>query len=125
MFKPFSFLFFVAVMCWIGAILITTQPQARMDRACSPISVLGVAVEAGAGLVNEDVARTARAWFETGTYGCKHVVWSVFYRDAWMRAQQLQAEIEAGNRDAERDRSKGRDVAHADSPASASRSLAE
>lgn len=97
MFKPFSFIFFVAVMVWIGAILITTEPQSRMGRACVPISATGVAAEAAMGLVNQDWGTATAKVFETWDFGCKHVIWSVFYKNDYMRNQQLQAEIEASN----------------------------
>lgn len=95
MFKPFSFLFFVAVMVWIGSILITTEPQSRMGRACVPISATGVAVEAAMGLVNQEWGAATASVFQTWDFGCKHVIWSVFYKDDYMRNHQLQLEIEA------------------------------
>lgn len=108
MLKPFSFIFFVVVMLWVGSIFLTTQPQLRMERACAPVRITGTAFEAGMTLVSQEAGAQTRRVFDTGTYACKHVVWSIFYKEDWMHAKQLQQEIE-GRTDVQQDEGDGGD----------------
>ena len=94
MFKPFALFFFVLICVWLGSILITTDPQKRMERSCSPIVLTGNVTAAGVELVSENLAASTRTGFEAANYACMHIVWSVAYKDQWMKAEQLRQEIE-------------------------------
>lgn len=83
MFKPFAFIFFILIMVWCGAILITTSAQERMNRACIPIDYTGKASSAAMLLINDDWSVSTQQIFEKWSYGCKFVIWRLFYEDTW------------------------------------------
>ena len=86
MLKPFSLLFFVAVMAWFGAIFLPSDPQVRMDRTCIPVSYIDKGATAAMQLVDAGWGEGTHEFFENIHYGCRFVVWRVFYEDAWNRA---------------------------------------
>ena len=98
MFKPFSILFFIASMIWFGSILITTDPQARMDRTCIPVDYAKRATTAGLLLVNDEWSQESDKLFDKWLYGCKFVIWRMFYESDWDKS------TEAEKRNAIRDR---------------------
>lgn len=91
MLKPFSLIFFVAVMIWVGSILVTTKPTERMDRGCFPMEVLDRTLTSGLLLVNASWAPGGHELFQSWTAGCKFVVWKIFYESDWMEQNDLQA----------------------------------
>lgn len=98
MLKPFSILFFIASMVWFGAILITTDPQSRMDRTCVPVEYAKRASTAALLLVNDEWAQGSDKMFNELLYGCRFVIWRMFYESDWDKS------TEAEKRNAIRDR---------------------
>lgn len=91
MLKPFSLIFFVVVMIWVGSILVTTKPTERMDRGCFPMEVLDRTLTSGLLLVNASWAPGGHELFQSWTAGCKFVVWKIFYESEWMDQNQINA----------------------------------
>lgn len=85
MWKPFSMIFFVLCMVWFGSILVTTDPQLRMDRACVPIHYMDKAGTSAMTLVDKGWGETTNKFFQDFHYGCRFVVWRVFYEEDWQR----------------------------------------
>lgn len=90
MFKPFSILFFIASMIWFGSILITTDPQARMDRTCIPVDYAKRATTAGLLLVNDEWSQESDKLFDKWLYGCKFVIWRMFYENDWNKSSDTE-----------------------------------
>ena len=90
MFKPFSILFFIASMVWFGSILITTDPQARMDRTCIPVDYAKRATTAGMLLVNDEWSQESDKLFDKWLYGCKFVIWRMFYENDWNKSTEAE-----------------------------------
>jgi len=88
MLKPFSLIFFILVMAWIGAIFVSSDPQVRMDRTCVPVEYMDKAGTGGMQLVDPVWGQATHKFFENMQYGCRFVVWRVFYEDEWKKAQQ-------------------------------------
>jgi hypothetical protein len=93
-FKPFSLIFFILVLAWLGSIFITSNPETRMDRTCVPIKYMDKAGTAGMQLFNADWGLPTHEFFEKVNYGCRFIVWRVFYADDWNKAQAQQQELE-------------------------------
>lgn len=89
MLKPFSLIFFVAVMVWLGSIFITTDPQERMDRSCVPVQVTDKAATAAMQLIDTGWGQATHQMFQNLHYGCRFVIWRVFYEDDWNRLKAL------------------------------------
>jgi len=87
MLKPFGVAFFVLCMVWFGAILITTDPQERIDRACTPVLLADRAMSSSMQLINESWGVSTHNAFEDVHFGCRFVVWRVFYEQDWNKAQ--------------------------------------
>lgn len=92
MLKPFSLIFFIMVMAWIGAIFISSDPQVRMDRTCVPVEYMDKAGTGGMQLVDPTWGQATHKFFENMQYGCRFVVWRMFYEEDWKRAQQTQVQ---------------------------------
>ena len=90
MLKPFRLIFFVLIMAWFGSIFVTTDPQVRMDRTCVPVEYMDRAGTAGMQLVDASWGAATHQFFQNMHYGCRFVVWRVFYEEDWNRATQQQ-----------------------------------
>ncbi len=86
MFKPFALFFFVINLVWAGAILITTDPHARLHRAALPIALTGKATVAVVVQVEPDWAAPVYNFFLKTEHGFKYMLWSVFYEEEWRAA---------------------------------------
>jgi len=94
MFKPISIAFFIAFFVWIGAILFTTKAETRMARACIPVEWSGNGLASITKLVNIDLGLTVDHYGKTWTWGCRYVLWDLFYKNDWMKEQEAtQADI--------------------------------
>ncbi len=81
--KPISWIFGVLVLLWVLTILSTTDPQARIDRTCLPVGFLDRFASAAVALADPDWGSTTHRVMQEGHYGCRLVVWRVFYEDDW------------------------------------------
>lgn len=88
MFKPFSLVFFIAVLAWIGSVLITTDPQKRIDRFCVPVEYTDRAATSGMQLLDASWGASTHKFFENIQYGCRFVVWKMFYEEEWNRSRE-------------------------------------
>ena len=79
MLKPFSMIFFILVMVWAGGILVSSDPNTRIERACVPVSYLDKAVVAVVQLVHEPFAMSTHRLMVRIEYGCQFTVWKTFY----------------------------------------------
>ena len=77
--KPFSMIFFVAVMVWMGSIFVSSSPTERIERACEPVALMDKVVVAIVQLVHEPYAQGTHQFMEDFQYGCKFTVWKAFY----------------------------------------------
>lgn len=81
MLKPFSMIFFIAVMVWIGGIFVTSDPRARIDRACLPVTFADSLLVAVVQVIHEPYAMGAHEMMLSIEYGCKFTVWKSFYEE--------------------------------------------
>lgn len=88
MLKPFSLIFFIVVMVWMGGIFVSTDPQVRMDRTCVPVEYMDKAGSGAMQLIDPGWGHATHKFFQNMQYGCRFVVWRVFYEEDWKRAQQ-------------------------------------
>lgn len=86
MLKPFSMIFFILVMVWMGGIFLTSNTQTRIERACSPVTVSDKIVVAMVQLVYEEWALDAHKMMLQMEYGCRYTVWKTFYEDVLDRS---------------------------------------
>lgn len=93
MFKPFAFFFFLAVCVWLASIFVSTDPQVRLNRSCAPVGLVGDTAVAAVELFSEPLAHSTRKAFAQAVFGCKHIVWTLAYKEDWMRMEQLGQEI--------------------------------
>ena len=96
MLKPFSLIFFILVMVWCGAILITSDAQKRIDRTCLPVEYADVGATAAMSLIDQGWGEGTHTFFARMHYGCRYVVWSMFYEKDWERYQRESAPAAAG-----------------------------
>lgn len=96
MFKPFSIAFFVLAFVWFGSILITTNPQSRMDRSCVPVTLMDKVASAGMQVLNDPWGESTHKFFERTHYACRYVVWKTFYEEDWNRAQSHDQDLQQG-----------------------------
>jgi hypothetical protein len=101
--------FFVACVAWFVAIFASTDPKVRMDRTCLPVEYSGRVGTSSMMLIKADWAAPTHEFFEGVNYGCKFVLWRMFYEESWNSAQpagQAPAAIstvnQASNQSAER-----------------------
>lgn len=81
MLKPFSMIFFIAVMVWIGGIFVTSDPRTRIDRACVPVTFADSLLVAVVQVIHEPYAMGAHEMMMSVEYGCKFTVWKTFYEE--------------------------------------------
>jgi hypothetical protein len=99
MLKPFSLIFFCLVLVWLGSIVVTSDPTERIDRSCSPLTIVDKAAVATALLLNEQLAAGTKRAMADWQYGCRFIVWKVFYEGDWqMHAAQAAAQDTAQQR---------------------------
>lgn len=79
--KPFSMLFFIVVMVWVGGIFLTTNPTTRIDRACSPVTFADRILVALVQVIHEPYALGTHEVMLSVEYACKFTVWKTFYED--------------------------------------------
>ena len=87
MWKPLSMAFFVVCVAWFISIFASTDPQVRMDRTCLPVEYSGRVGTSSMMLIKADWAPPTHEFFEGITYGCKFVLWRMFYEESWNSAQ--------------------------------------
>ena len=87
MWKPLSMAFFVVCVAWFISIFSSTDPQVRMDRTCLPVEYSGRVGTSSMMLIKADWAPPTHEFFEGVTYGCKFVLWRMFYEESWNSAQ--------------------------------------
>ena len=87
MWKPLSMAFFVACVAWFVAIFASTDPKVRMDRTCLPVEYSGRVGTSSMMLIKADWAAPTHEFFEGVNYGCKFVLWRMFYEESWNSAQ--------------------------------------
>ena len=66
-------------MVWIGGIFVTSDPRARIDRACLPVTFTDSILVAVVQVVHEPYAMGAHEMMLSVEYGCKFTVWKTFY----------------------------------------------
>lgn len=86
MLKPFSLVFFILVMAWLGAIFVTSDPQKRIERTCSPVEYVDKAASSGMQLVDAAWGSSTHNFFVNAHYGCRFVVWRMFYEEEWQKS---------------------------------------
>jgi hypothetical protein len=79
--KPFSMIFFIAVMVWIGSIFVTSDPQTRIERACVPATFADKVLVAVVQVIHEPYAMGAHEMMLAVEYGCRFTVWKTFYEE--------------------------------------------
>lgn len=89
MLKPFSMIFFIAVMVWVGGIFITSDPRTRIDRACLPVTYADSMLVAVVQVIHEPYAMGAHQMMLAVEYGCKFTVWKTFYEK-----RELESKVE-------------------------------
>lgn len=83
MFRPFAMFFFILTVVWAGAIMVTTDPYARLHRAALPIALLGRATVAAVVQVEPEWAAPVYNFFLKTEHGFQYMLWSVFYEEEW------------------------------------------
>lgn len=79
--------FFVACVAWFVAIFASTDPKVRMDRTCLPVEYSGRVGTSSMMLIKADWAAPTHEFFEGVNYGCKFVLWRMFYEESWNSVQ--------------------------------------
>jgi hypothetical protein len=87
MWQPLSMAFFVACVAWFISIFASTDPQVRMERTCLPLEYGGRIGTSSMMLIKADWAGPTNEFFEGVNYGCKFVIWRMFYEDSWNSAK--------------------------------------
>lgn len=77
--KPFAFIFYIAVMIWVGSIFIADGPLMRIQRTCSPIDWSGRVVSSIVALGSGEYEMATRVWFDNRTQDCRFVIWRQVY----------------------------------------------
>jgi hypothetical protein len=89
MWQPLSMAFFVACMAWFISIFASTDPQVRMERTCLPVEYSGRIGTSSMMLIKADWAGPTNEFFEGINYGCKFVIWRMFYEESWNSAKPV------------------------------------
>lgn len=77
--KPFATIFFIAVMVWVGSILISDGPLMRIQRTCAPVDWTGRAVSSLVALGSGEFEMATRLWFDARVQDCRFIVWRQVY----------------------------------------------
>lgn len=94
----FGFFISIAMSAWVILIFVVTNPQERMERTCAPVHWTGKVATSVSMLFNvsESALTSTSNAFDNATYGCKFVVWRLFYEEDFKAEQaERQREIEA------------------------------
>lgn len=86
--KPIATLFGLAVLSWIGYMVMATNPSARIDRACTPVRLGGSVVESVAALTAPTAAIKVREAFADFDYGCQYTIWRAVYEEDYVAAKR-------------------------------------
>ncbi len=68
-------------MVWIGGIFVTSDPRARIDRTCLPVTFADSLLVAVVQVIHEPYAMGAHEMMLSVEYGCKFTVWKTFYEE--------------------------------------------
>lgn len=90
MLKPFSLIFFILVMVWAGSILVTSDAHKRIDRTCIPVEYADIGATSAMTLVDQGWGDSTHRFFTRMHYGCRYVIWSMFYEREWKDYQNTQ-----------------------------------
>lgn len=85
--KEFWGLVFLAFVVWV---FVAGTPQSRIENACRPIGWVGNATTSMAALTFPAHQAAAQRWFDKFEYGCRFMIWRLFYQDAynkWLASQ--------------------------------------
>jgi hypothetical protein len=84
MFKPFSLLFFVAVITWVVRIFITTDGSERIVRTCQPIDLFGGVAVSATALIADQFTQNVEDVKNKWVYGCRYIVWRSVYEKEYL-----------------------------------------
>jgi hypothetical protein len=87
--KEFWGLLFLGFVFWIIA---ASSPQARIENGCRPVGWSGNVVTSLSALVLPAQQATVQSWFDKLEYGCRYLVWRLFYQEAyntWVKSSGL------------------------------------
>lgn len=73
---------FVAYFAWV---LSESDPNARIEKACSPVLGVGKVFVAGAEMSGGDLAGDVEDGFVWANSKCRYMVWRVFYSEEYER----------------------------------------
>ena len=68
-------------MVWIGGIFVTSDPRARIDRTCLPVTFADSFLVAVVQVIHEPYAMGAHEMMLSVEYGCKFTTWKTFYEE--------------------------------------------
>lgn len=90
--KPFELVFFVAVMAWIGAVMISDTPRNRIEMICKPVEWGGRLAGSVASLGSDSAEGKTRSYFTDRTQDCKMLVFKQFYAESYRKLMEAKAE---------------------------------
>lgn len=104
--KPFELIFFIAVMAWIGSIMIAEGPRNRIEMICKPAEWGGRVAGSVASMSSASAEEKTQSFFRDRTKDCQMIVFKQFYEETYQELQRSQVAEEAARRvQAEKDKS--------------------
>jgi len=86
--------FSILILVFIGWVAFAGSNSGRIERGCRPVGWTGSVVTSLASLGAPAYAKNTQAAFDKVEYGCRYVVWRVFFGSEWeaWKAQQAAAQ---------------------------------
>lgn len=90
--KPFELIFFVAVLAWVGIILLADGPRNRIEQICKPVEWSGRLAGSMASLSSSEAESKTRLFFTNRTQDCYMLIFKQFYEADYRAAERAMAE---------------------------------
>ena len=85
-------LFTLGLIVFAAWVMMPSNPDQRLDRACRPVVWTGKAFVAVADLASQKYSPDVERFFEKADYSCRYVIWKVFYQEEWLKERLQQSQ---------------------------------
>lgn len=76
----------IPLLVFVLWVIFAPVPQARIERACSPITWVGNLTTSTTALAKEEHTATAATWADKLEYSCQYMLWRLFYQKQYNEA---------------------------------------
>jgi len=87
---------FAALTAFLGWVMLATQPNERLARACAPVEWAGNVTLSATAILDPSGEAATKHFFDQTDYACQYTLWRLFYGQAWEREHEKKRQETGG-----------------------------